>query len=53
MNINLHACMGDTCYCKPGNEHIHRWTEEDRARLREAVKRMIEREKAMKDRDGI
>jgi len=41
----LHACMGDKCYCRPGNEELWRWTEEDKQRLVQAVEKLIELEK--------
>lgn len=53
LSINLHACMGDTCYCKPGNEHRARWTEADKQRLTDALRKMHEREQAMKSRGLI
>lgn len=41
----LHACMGDTCYCKPGNEHRYVWTDEDKGRLAAALKQLAASEK--------
>lgn len=34
----LHACMGDKCYCR--GHHIE-WSEEDRARLRDVMARIV------------
>lgn len=48
----LHACMGDTCYCKPGNEHRYVWTEADKQRLKDALRGMVAREKRMAGSDS-
>lgn len=42
--LNLHACIGESCYCRPGNEHLWKWTDADKERLRVAIENMVKDE---------
>lgn len=51
--MNLHACLGASCYCKPGNEQLYRWTDQDRARLDVALRELAERHETMNEKTGL
>lgn len=40
-SLNIHACLGESCYCHPGNEHLWIWSDEMRKKLMDTFKEIM------------